>query len=217
MHDAGVIFNIQPYSVHDGPGIRDVVFFKGCTLACRWCSNPESQASGPEISHNVNRCLGYADCGLCIKACPSGSITPTAVNLPTVNRVSCLSCGFCSRACPAKALELIGRKITVDELCDTIHQNDSFYVHSDGGVTLGGGEPLMQPAFAAALFLRLGEEGIHRAVATAGHVPWDNLRSVCAHVDLLLYRFLSRWFSQLHRAVDRGSSVRCFGPEAGKF
>lgn len=183
----GTIFNIQSFSIHDGPGIRDVIFLKGCSLRCQWCSNPESQLAAPELSHNRSRCLGIAQCGACVKACPNGVMQATSENLPNPDRDLCKSCGACVNACPAKAMRMMGTLVSVEELSDRIHKNDSFYVHSEGGVTLGGGEPLFQADFAAELLTRLGKEGVHRAVETAGHVPFDAFEKVCPELDLLIF------------------------------
>ena len=183
----GMIFNVQPFSIHDGPGIRNVVFFKGCSLRCSWCSNPESQLMHPELSHNRSRCLGVATCGTCVKACPHGAILGTEENLPGINRNECRHCGLCASACPAKALKLMGRTFSVEELAEQLHHDDNFYSHSEGGVTLGGGEAMLQPDFASALLKLLGEEGIHRALETAGSVPFEAFEKVCPHLDLLIF------------------------------
>lgn len=182
----GVIFNIQSFSLHDGPGIRDVVFFKGCSLRCRWCSNPESLHREPELSHKAARCLGPGDCGLCVAACPQGAVD-VHNGLLRRQRERCTVCGACVAACPAKAVTLMGRIVSVDDLSAAIHENDSVHRNSEGGITLSGGEPLLQAPFAAAVLRRLGAEGVHRAVETAGNVPWENMAQVCAALDLLIY------------------------------
>jgi len=133
------------------------------------------------------RCLGVDKCGACIEACPNGAMHAMAENLPVPDRSICKACGRCVDACPAKAMRMMGTTVSVDELSDRIHANDSFYAHSDGGVTLGGGEPLLQADFAMELLARLGREGVHRAIETAGHVPFKAFEKVCPELDLLIF------------------------------
>ena len=185
--ETATLFNIQSFSIHDGPGIRDVIFFKGCSLKCRWCSNPESQMAEPEISFNKNRCLGVTECGRCINSCPYQSIQISENGLPIFDKKKCQKCGACVKSCPSQALKVLGWETNINELCDRIHENDGFFSNSDGGITLSGGEPLLQSEFSAIFLSRIGQEGIHRAIETAGNVPWENLKQVCPHLDLLIY------------------------------
>ncbi|MDR1292321.1 MAG: glycyl-radical enzyme activating protein [Clostridiales Family XIII bacterium] len=175
----GRVFDIQRYSTHDGPGIRTVVFFKGCPLRCKWCSNPESQRCEPDIFFREQTCLG---CGRCVKVCP--------FHIPVGGQgadAKCTYCGNCVRECPAKALELKGVTLTVDEVIDEVERDAAFYSASGGGVTLSGGEPLMQPEFAEALAREARDMGYRLAIETTGYAAWDDVKRVFDHVDLVLY------------------------------
>ena len=169
----GVIFNIQKYSVHDGPGIRTIVFSKGCPLRCRWCSNPESQNSGPELAVNTGRCLGLDKCRHCIEACPRGAIVPSPENRATVDRSKCEGCDFpCARACPAQGLLVYGTEQSVDEVLAKVEQDAFFYARSRGGLTISGGEPLFHRDFALALLREAKRRRLRAAVETCGLGPW---------------------------------------------
>ena len=161
----GVIFNIQKYSVHDGPGIRTIVFSKGCPLRCRWCSNPESQNSGPELAVNTGRCLGLDKCRHCIEACPRGAIVPSPENRATVDRSKCEGCDFpCAQACPAQGLLVYGTEQSVDEVLAKVEQDAFFYARSRGGLTISGGEPLFHHDFALALLREAKRPRLRAAV-----------------------------------------------------
>jgi len=179
----GIIFNIQRYSIHDGPGIRTTVFLKGCPLNCWWCQNPESQLSGQEMVFWEDRCIG---CGACALNCPSKAIQ-IKVGKPVTNKNRCDLCGECSRLCPAQAREIIGSKITVDEVIKEIEKDLIFYEESGGGVTFSGGEPLSQSGFLEILLEGCKEKKIHTAVDTSGYIPWKILERISSKVDLFLY------------------------------
>ncbi len=183
---SGTIFNIQSFSLDDGPGIRDVVFLKGCSLSCAWCSNPESINNTPEICHKAQHCIGTEECGLCVKACQVQAISVKGT-LPLWDRNRCNACGACSQACPAKAVHLMGYTISVDALCERLHSNDNLFRNAEGGITLSGGEPLLQPTFATAIVQRMQHEGIHCAIETAGFIPQAALDMICPHLDLLIF------------------------------
>ncbi|MCQ2445180.1 MAG: glycyl-radical enzyme activating protein, partial [Mailhella sp.] len=172
MDDAqksGFIFNIQNYSVHDGPGIRTMVFLKGCPLRCRWCSNPESQTAGPEICWNDTLCIG---CGSCVRSCPSGAISAEPEGIRR-SAALCSGCGKCLEACPAKAMFSYGMRRTVAEVLDEVEKDSLFYSRSSGGMTLSGGEALFQPEFALALLREARERHIRRALETCALCPDD--------------------------------------------
>lgn len=181
----GRIFNIQRFSVHDGPGIRDIVFFKGCPLRCLWCSNPESQGTGLELGFRTERCIGAEGCGYCIEACPGGVLKAGESGLPEAGE-GCTRCGRCAAACPAQARRLFGEDVTVEEVAARL-QNQAGAWRASGGVTLSGGEPLMQADFAAALLGRLKETGIHTALETCGYAPWEAVEQVAALCDVVYF------------------------------
>ena len=183
----GLIFNIQKFSLHDGSGIRTLVFLQGCPLACRWCSNPEGQPRSPELAFDVNKCIGTKECDRCVPACGAGAIAHSADGKVQIDRVLCDDCGECVDACPSTALELLGRSMSVGEVLETVEEDSSFYARSGGGLTLSGGEPLWQAAFAAELLQAARSRGIGTALETSGHCRWEDLRDVCRYVDQVFY------------------------------
>ena len=173
---------MQKYSLHDGPGIRTLVFFQGCPLRCTWCSNPESQAATTTLLWHRRRCIA---CLLCKEVCPSGAISQGGGAL-SINRDVCTVCGKCEKVCYAKAMELSAKKKTVDELMKEINKDVPFYGEL-GGVTLSGGEASAQWQFAAALLDACQEEGISTSIETCGFGQWENLREVYTRADLILF------------------------------
>lgn len=179
----GWVFDVQRFSLHDGPGIRTVVFLKGCPLHCAWCANPESQRPEPETAWFAGRCVG---CGRCVEACPQGAIRLVDGVVET-DRALCVSCGTCAAACSREARRLMGREITVDEVMDEVRRDAMFYRRSGGGVTFSGGEPLAQSQFVLEALRRSRRWGYHTAVETCGQVHWEELRRAAAYTDLFLY------------------------------
>jgi pyruvate formate lyase activating enzyme len=180
---SGRLFDVQRFSLHDGPGIRTVVFLKGCPLRCAWCANPESQEPGPQIAWFESLCVG---CGRCIAACPRGAIRLDDGRVRTDGRC-CVACGDCAAACSRGARRLLGRDVTVNELMAAVRRDAPFFRRSGGGVTFSGGEPLSQPAFLLECLARCRRWGFHTAVETCGQARWDDLRAVAKATDLFLY------------------------------
>ncbi|MDR0838977.1 MAG: glycyl-radical enzyme activating protein, partial [Oscillospiraceae bacterium] len=151
----GTVFNIQRYSIDDGPGIRTTVFLKGCPLRCPWCSNPESQSAAPQLSYRYTSCK---KCGRCAAACPNGAITLTEDGI-VIDREKCVVCGTCVEACGDDALSIKGEEMTVAQVWKVIRRDAVYYETSGGGVTCSGGEILAQPEFVAEIFKKCREEG----------------------------------------------------------
>lgn len=182
----GIVFDIQKFSIHDGPGIRTTVFLKGCPLRCLWCHNPESQEKSPEISLIPAKCIG---CGYCFKACPQGGHVMGEDANRLFLRESCQRCGVCTEKCYAKALELIGREMTVEEVIFEVEKDAPFYETSGGGMTVSGGEPLFQFEFTLALLQEARRRGLHTCVETSGFASFDRLERIRPFVDLFLYDY----------------------------
>lgn len=191
---SGRLFNLQRCSVHDGPGIRTTVFFKGCPLSCAWCHNPEGIAEVPELMLHAERCLS---CGACSDVCSMAEDRAFPVG-SSWNPPACLACGSCVEVCPAEARELVGRKYDVRGLVDFVERDRPFFESSGGGVTFSGGEPLLQPNFLKACLRECGERRLHTAVDTCGLAPRDVMLEVAGLADLILFD-LKHMDSEAHR------------------
>jgi len=194
VKENGIIFDIKNYAIHDGPGIRTTVFFKGCPLNCRWCHNPEGLDISAQVIYHKDRCIG---CGECINICPEGAIALSPSGVIT-DQSKCVHCGTCAETCPAEARELVGKVVTVDYVVGEIKKDILFYDESEGGVTFSGGEPLMQPDFLLGLLDACGKLDIHRTVDTTGYADADLLLKVAERTDLFLYD-LKHMDSEKHR------------------
>lgn len=194
----GRLYDIQGFSVQDGPGIRTTAFLKGCPLRCPWCHSPESQLFTKQLSWMSMRCAGTEACEeRCLKACDKDALeygettvsikTQETLQLVHVKRDICDNCGKCAEVCYPGALELTGKDYTVDELVQRLLQDKPFYETSGGGVTISGGECLSQSEFTLEVLKRLKEEGIHTAVDTTGFAKWEIVESVLPYTDLFLY------------------------------
>ena len=182
----GVITDIQAYSLHDGPGIRTLVFLKGCPLRCEWCCNPECQRPGIEVEFYDSKCIR---CGACLKACDRKAINPD-LELKSgckINRKSCDDCGDCVRVCPKGALKFTGEVITVDEVLEKVNKDRYYYLISKGGLTISGGEPLYQFEFTRQLLRTSYDDNIDTVLETCGHAPWKYFVEILAYLNLVLY------------------------------
>ena len=178
-----LIFDIKRYAINDGPGIRLVVFFKGCNLHCAWCHNPESISAKAEKMYTPAKCI---KCGTCVDGCPENAITLTPEGIIT-DADLCRMCGKCADVCPSKAIVMSGKVMSVAEIMDAIEKERVFFDQSGGGVTFSGGEPLLHTKLLIELLDECGKKGIHRAVDTTGNVSTETLLEVAGRTDLFLY------------------------------
>ena len=180
----GIIFNIQKFSVHDGPGIRTIVFLKGCPLRCLWCSNPESQKNQKEIAWSAQKCIG---CSQCTNNCELKAISLNDKNELKINRETCTSCFKCANVCPSTALHVIGEEKSISEILDEVEADEVFYNNSEGGLTLSGGEPLLQSDFVIEILKEAKRRRIDCAIETTGYVEWKVLKEACKYLDTVLF------------------------------
>ena len=178
------LFNIQKFSVHDGPGIRTTVFFKGCNLKCRWCHNPESISKENQIEFYPEKCIG---CGACFTVCPNGVHFLDDNKEHKLDRSKCDGCLLCAQTCYAGALAGVGQNIEISQLLQSILEDKTYYDNSSGGVTFSGGEAMLQIDFLEKILKRCKVERIHTAVDTAGCVPWNYFERILESTDLFLY------------------------------
>lgn len=180
-HQQGIVFNIQKFSVHDGPGIRTIVFLKGCPLSCQWCSNPESQSTTPAVMFYEKNCVS---CGRCVNACPKQAIDPALKGI--INRERCNDCGLCVEACHYKALVMSGSAMTVREVVTELKKDTIHYRRSGGGITISGGEPFLQSEFLLELLRACKNQGWHTAIETTGLATEKQLEDIIPYIDLVL-------------------------------
>ena len=207
----GRVYDIQGFSVQDGPGVRTTAFLKGCPLHCPWCHSPESQAFYPQLSWISMRCQGTGLCqSRCIKACAKGAVelaeqredakTGEMLQMIHVKRDICDNCGDCAKVCYPKALYICGEDYTVERLAQRLLQDRKFYERSGGGVTISGGEALSQADFTVAILKRMKEEGVHTALDTTGFASWETVERTLPWTDLYLYD-LKHMDSEKHRQI----------------
>lgn len=192
MSTTGIIYDIQGYSVHDGPGIRTTVFLKGCPLSCPWCHSPESQAFNRQVCFKKTACMGLNACGRCLSVCPNNALSEGVAKkggktLPERFRESCIDCGACVNSCPPKAFYYCGKEWTVEDAVSRVLRDKAFYETSGGGITLSGGEALSQIDFAEEFLRSCKAKGLHTALDTTGYASRNVIERVIPHVDLFLY------------------------------
>jgi pyruvate formate lyase activating enzyme len=177
------LLGVTRMTVHNGPGIRTLVLFKGCPLRCVWCSTPESQSAEPELTVYANKCIL---CGRCVSLCPVGAIDLSTQTIK-VERSVCTCCGKCADVCPCEAVVMLGKMMSAHGLCQELIRDKSFFKHSGGGVTLSGGEALLDLAYVLDLLIALKREGISTGIDTCGFVSLTSLEEVLPHVDFFLW------------------------------
>ena len=186
MDVSGLIFDIERFAIHDGPGIRTTLFLKGCPLACWWCHNPESISPRPQLALFAEKCIG---CGRCFDACPNGVHEKHVDGSRALHRERCAACGRCAETCFAGALVMEGREISVEKAMDELRADLPYYQSSGGGITLSGGEPMRQLEFSTAVLQACRAEEIQTALDTCGYAPWEDYLKILPWVDLVLYDF----------------------------
>lgn len=192
---SGRVYDIQGFSVHDGPGVRTTVYLKGCPLRCPWCHSPESQAFEKQMSYASTRCIGTESCGECMKACPAGALEQGAeeaaagglIHKVRWHREKCVQCFACTQDCFAGALSVCGKDYTVEEVMSIVRRDYDFLRASGGGITVSGGEALSQREFTVALLGAVKADGIHTALDTTGFAPWEAVERALPVTDLFLY------------------------------
>jgi pyruvate formate lyase activating enzyme len=190
----GIIFDIQKFALHDGPGIRTVVFLKGCPLYCIWCCNPESQKLQPQISYEPAKCIG---CLHCVTVCPLTALKPDDIKVK-VNFADCSACGQCLGECAANALRIHGYKTNVEKIIEEVMKDKAYFDNSGGGLTLSGGEAMIQFEFALELFRLAKNQGLHTAIETSGYAATEKFAQIRPYIDLFLFDY-KHTGNQLHK------------------
>lgn len=206
---SGIIFNTQKYSIYDGPGVRTIIFFKGCPLNCKWCSNPEGISRNYDIMYTDSRCT---KCGICMSNCDKGIHTiQRSYDGNIIHKIDrstkCIGCKNCESKCPTKAIRIAGEEKTVDEIVSIIEEDSIFYMTSGGGVTLSGGEVASQPEFALKILKACKEKGIHTAIETCGFADWKVYEQLAQYVDLFLYD-IKQIDPQIHKELVGVDNIR---------
>ncbi|HWR21854.1 MAG TPA: glycyl-radical enzyme activating protein [Feifaniaceae bacterium] len=203
--ETGNVFAIQPFSVDDGPGIRTAIFLKGCDARCLWCHNPESISPGPQLSFLASKCV---HCGACQAVCPGAHTVSEGKH--EINWANCAARGACVKACPAGALSMIGKTMTVREAMDSALRDSRYYGGTGGGVTITGGEPMVQAGFTKALLVYAKRHGLHTAIETNGAAPFQKYEELLPYLDLVLFDYKATGNGQYERltGLDR-ETVLC--------
>lgn len=198
MTRKGTVFNIQRFTIHDGPGMRTELFLKGCPLHCAWCSNPESQKAYIQPGVYRTKCISYKRCAACEDVCPAGALNFYRGKLTSIDREKCTNCMACAGECPADAIKQWGQTMSVDECMAIIMKDNGYYERSGGGVTVSGGEPLLQSGFVAELFKACKAEHIHTCCETTLHADWKTVEAILPWTDLFISD-LKHMNSALHK------------------
>ena len=208
MSTQGIVFNIQRFTIHDGPGLRTELFLKGCPLRCRWCSNPESWHTVIQPGVYKTKCISHKKCGMCEDACPEPEVlTFTRGKLSDINREKCINCMACYDACPSDAIKQWGKPMSVEECMKEILKDRGYYERSGGGVTVSGGDPLVQSDFVAELFRACKEEGIHTCLESTFYADWAEIEKVLPYTDLLISD-IKHMDTDVHRTYTGVSNER---------
>jgi pyruvate formate lyase activating enzyme len=212
----GRVFDIQGFTVNDGPGIRTEVFLKGCPLRCLWCHSPESQSFEPQLAWFESRCIGIEVCGRCLGACPTGALTKgeikfspmekADIQMVHINREICTDCGACTKVCPSQALSMAGTDMTVEEVMERIEKDRLYYRKSGGGLTVSGGEAMSQFPFLYSLVKRCYDRGISTCLDTSGFAPWERYEKILPFIDLFLYD-LKHMDNEAHQTLTHVPNV----------
>ncbi len=198
----GIVLNIERFAIHDGPGIRTVVFMKGCPLKCLWCSTVDGQDISPEMEYFVDKCI---KCQRCVEVCPNGAIKQSNADEIITDRRYCDNCGKCAEVCPTGARQIAGAEMTVEQVLEEVEKDSLFYANSGGGVTLSGGEPTMQARFSLGILKACKERGIHTAVETCGYVRWETLDEMLKYLDLV-YMDIKHMSPEEHKKLTTKSN-----------
>lgn len=187
MREDPLVFNIQNYSLHDGPGIRTIVFLKGCPMRCKWCCNPESQEYNKQISYVRKNCIGRKECRFCQESCKRQAIFFDQEGKAQINRDLCTNCSACSKVCPSGAIKQQGKPMEIQEIIDQVLRQELFYHHGEGGLTISGGEPLSHGTWLVKLLKEAKKHRLHTAIETCGYAPYETLKEAAKYLDVILF------------------------------
>ena len=201
--EKGTVFEIERFAINDGPGIRSIVFLKGCPLRCKWCANPESQKPHAQLMYWASRCMG---CRRCIGVCPNSALSWTDGRI-VIDRDKCEVCGTCADVCNSEALTSIGRVMSVGEVMDVVSRDENFYTKSGGGITFSGGEVFSQTEFLGALARACKSRGYHTCIETSGYAAWESIAAVMEHIDMFLYDFKCMDNKRHEQFIGRGNGL----------